>query len=100
VPGRFSGLTLEMFGPLGARIRIGQSCFIDVELLIRHVIHLQQLPTPAATLPRRVADNADDDLTMQDHTPDPIAFKGLPTWNGSNPAAHAMAGRHVAHERL
>jgi hypothetical protein len=87
-----------MFGPVGVRIRIGQGCFIGVKLLIRHVVHLQQLPTPAATLPRGVADDAHDNLAMQDHAPDPVVFKGLPTWNGSDPAAHAMTGRRVAHD--
>jgi len=100
IPTFLSGLALDVPGTVDVGTSGGQGCFVCVELLVRHVVHLQQLPTQRTVLPRGGAGNADDDLTLQDHTPDPVALKGLPIWSGSNPAAHAMAGRQVAHDRL
>ncbi len=45
-----------------------------------------------------MADDANDDLTMKDHTPNLVAFEGLQVWDGGNPAAHAMTDSFVIHD--
>ena len=71
-------------------------CFIDVELLVRHVSHCQQLPLCSCHLGME-ADDAHDGLTFQGHAPNIVQCKRLQVWNGDDPAEHAMSASLVPH---
>ena len=86
-------------GPWASTSALGQGCLIGIQLLVRHVVHLQQLPASDAALSPGRADDADDDLAMNDHSPDLVAFEGLHIWDGGNSAMHAMTDRFVIHNR-